>query len=72
MQITDLLQLAAVHVHEGSMATSAALCLEDARDEYEDGRFRSARRMALKSLAFSVGVFHPDYVRADRQCEVPL
>lgn len=56
--------LALKHINEGVMATSAQLCYDDActcmmRSDYEHARTR-----ALKSLAYSVGVFHEDYKKA--------
>lgn len=43
---------------------SARLCLEDATALYNKGEFVHARQRALKSLEYSVGVFHADYQRA--------
>lgn len=40
---------------------SARLCLSDAIYNYDKGDYASAYRRALKSIAHSVGVFHPDY-----------
>lgn len=42
---------------------SARLCLADAVKLYDAGDYEAAQRRALKSLAYSVGVFHPDYHR---------
>lgn len=47
----------------GAMESSARLCLSDAVLLYDAGSYESARRQALRSLAYSVGVFHPDYKR---------
>ena len=57
--------LARKHLHNGAtMATSAELCLSDAIKLYDDGDFTHAKSRAIKSLAYSVGVFHKDYQRA--------
>lgn len=46
---------------------SARLCLSDANRIVEEcGDLNAAKERALKSLAYSVGVFHPDYVRASK------
>lgn len=43
---------------------SARLCLADSVALYDQGDWQHARSRALKSLAYSVGVLHPDYQRA--------
>lgn len=48
----------------GSMETSARLCLTDAVALADAGNLNAARLRALRSLQYSVGVFHPDYKRA--------
>jgi len=46
---------------------SARLCLSDANRIVEEcGDLNAAKKRALDSLAYSVGVFHPDYVRASK------
>jgi len=45
---------------------SARACLADARACEERGDLDGAKRRALKSIAYSVGVLHPDYKRAAR------
>jgi hypothetical protein len=46
------------------MESSARLCLADAIELYDAGDFEAAKRRALKSLAYSIGICHPDYRRA--------
>jgi hypothetical protein len=54
--------LARKHVGNGaSMESSARLCLADAINLQADGDYTNAKQRALKSLAYSVGVFHADY-----------
>ena len=48
------------------MQSSAALCLSDAVKLYDDGALDRAKDRAIRSLAFTVGVHHPDYARASR------
>lgn len=47
-----------------STESSARLCLADAVALYDAGFLTEAKARALKSLAYSVGTFHRDYVRA--------
>jgi hypothetical protein len=46
------------------MESSARLCLADAIELQERGMLDYARTRALKSLCYSVGIFHPDYRKA--------
>lgn len=62
---TDQIIIAArKHCGAGTMESSARLCLADAVSLYELGDFKHAGQRALKSLAYSVGVFHADYASA--------
>jgi hypothetical protein len=49
------------------MQSSAEFCYADAISLYLEGRDLNARRWAIKSLGYSVGVFHPDYQAAEEQ-----
>lgn len=69
MTINALLILARKHLGTGAMDSSARLCLCDAiqlmdRDEPD---YDAAWERALRSLAYSVGIWHKDYRRAVRQ-----
>jgi hypothetical protein len=57
------IELARKHVKAGH-ADSAALCLADADNLMAEGRRSLARMRALRSLMHSVGVHHPDYIKA--------
>lgn len=58
--------LARKHVgNGGTMDSSARLCLADAIALYDRGEHAHAKVRAVKSLGYSVGVFHNDYKRAN-------
>jgi hypothetical protein len=64
MEITKILILARKHMSNGAaMESSARLCFADAQAQYDLGNYTSAKARAVKSLGYSVGVFHPDYQR---------
>lgn len=63
MNVNKVIILARKHLG-GNMESSARLCLTDAISLYEKGEFEAAKKRALKSLAYSIGVFHSDYVKA--------
>jgi hypothetical protein len=65
MNTNDAIILARKHVSNGAaMESSARLCLTDAIELQAEGKLDDAKARALKSLAYSVGVFHADYKRA--------
>lgn len=52
------------HVNNGAaMQSSAELCLFDANTLIQQGNYAAAEKRALRSLAYSVGIFHSDYKR---------
>ena len=56
--------LARKHISNGAvMESSARACLADAIEQYNAGNYDSARMWAIKSLEYSVGIFHADYVK---------
>lgn len=66
MNAFEVIQLARKHVNNGaSMQSSAELCLRDAEALQAQGKCVEARNRAVKSLQYSVGVFHPDYRATD-------
>lgn len=69
MNIDDVLVIARKHLGKGVMDSSARLCLEDAIQLVEAGNFEAARTRALKSIAYSVGIFHDDYIQAKQELE---
>ena len=64
MNMNSVLILARKHLGKGAMPASARLALADAVALVNDGKLDDARRRALKSLAYSVGLGHQDYRRA--------
>jgi hypothetical protein len=48
----------------GVMESSARLCLEDAIRLRDEGKYDYAKQWAIRSLSYSVGIFHPDYKKA--------
>lgn len=68
MNVKEIIALARKHLGNGSaMDSSARSCVFDAVQQYDEGNFDAARKWALKSLSYSVGVFHKDYKRASRR-----
>jgi len=63
MTLSQVLAVARKHLG-GEMESSARLCLADAIRAEDAFDYEAARRAALKSLSYSVGVFHPDYKKA--------
>jgi hypothetical protein len=63
MTSTQILTLARKHLG-GMMESSARLCLADAIRLFDDGDLQYAKQRALKSLQYSVGMFHADYRKA--------
>ena len=61
------IRLARKHVDNNSkMESSARLCLSDALNCFENQRFEYAYASAMRSLAYSVGIFHADYKKAEK------
>lgn len=50
----------------GDMESSARFCLADAIRLYDEGKHDYAKQWAVRSLAYSVGIFHPDYKQATK------
>ena len=64
MNTQQVITLARRHVRTGTMQDSAYLCLVEAVKLYDEGRFEDAKNRALRSLRYSVGVFHADYAQS--------
>lgn len=59
-----VIALADLHLGKGSMQSSALLCVQNAAQMTVIGMHRSAAQNALRSLTYSVGIFHPDHTAA--------
>ena len=66
MQSLQVLKLARKHIGKGDMESSARLSLSDANHLYDRGLLDYAKKRALDSLKYSVGVFHADYKKASQ------
>lgn len=67
MLTNEVITLARKHVANTSEnEQSARICLADAVYLYDKGDYEYAKVRALKSLAYSVGILHPDYQKAAR------
>lgn len=65
MNAEQAIILARKHVGNGAaMESSARLCLADAVALRDKGRLVDAKARAIRSLSYSVGIFHSDYRRA--------
>lgn len=65
LRAEKILEIAAQQVkNPATMQDSAELCLSDARELFAKGRTDAAVCRALKSLAYSSGVFSPAYRQA--------
>lgn len=62
MNSIEVIRLAAKHASNGAaMQSSAVLCLRTAESFYSLDQYQTAKFWAIKSLAYSVGIFHADY-----------
>jgi len=64
MNAHETIILARKHLGTGVMDSSARLCLSAAILLHEEGHLMRSKDRALRSIAYSVGYFHPDYRRA--------
>ena len=68
MNTDKALALARKHLG-GDMESSARLCLADAVSLNDKGEYHYAKKRALASLGYSVGIFHKDYQRLLKSIE---
>ena len=66
MNTQKAITLARKHLGQGQMESSARLCLADAIALNDEGNLCAAQSRALRSLAYSVGIFHPDYIAVEQ------
>jgi hypothetical protein len=61
----NLIQLARKHIGNGAaMESSSRLCLADSIRHSDAGNYHQSGMHAVRSLAYSVGICHPDYRKA--------
>jgi hypothetical protein len=60
-ELAAMIETATAHAPQAAMASSAALCAEDARLFAARGDLRAAWNMALVSLRYSLGILSPVY-----------
>jgi hypothetical protein len=66
MTTNKVMALARKHLGKGTMESSARVCLSDANHLFDRGLIDNAKKRALDSLRFSVGIFHQDYIKATK------
>ena len=65
MNTAKLMMIARKHIGKGYMVDSAKLCLQDAESHLvNDMSENLVQYRALKSIAYSVGTCHSDYIKA--------
>lgn len=64
MQTDKIIALARKHIGKGTMESSARVCLSDANHLFDRGLIDYAKKRALDSLKYSVGILHQDYKKA--------
>jgi hypothetical protein len=60
MTTQQTIKLARKHLTDNN---SARFCMANAIEKYDDGDYDAAQMWAKKSLAYSIGVFHKDYLK---------
>jgi len=66
MKLDDVIALARKNIG-GAMESSARLCIDDAERLQAQGNLDYAKVRAVKSLGYSVGIFHNDYQQAVKE-----
>ncbi len=64
MKALDLINLAKRNEHKAAMRSSAALNIQEAVEHYELGNMLLAKRSAIRSLKYSLGILHAEYIAA--------
>jgi hypothetical protein len=64
MTTDKVMALARKHLGKGLMDASARVCLADANHLYDRGFLDYAKKRALESLKYSIGILHKDYQKA--------
>lgn len=66
MTTDKVMALARKHLGKGMMESSARLCLSDANHLFDRGLLDYAKKRALESLKYSIGILHQDYIKATK------
>jgi len=64
MKLNKAITLARKHLGKGHLKASSRLCLSNAIELRRLGQLESAYVCAMRSLEYSVGIFHYDYKEA--------
>ena len=65
MKANEIIILANNHLDQ-AMYSAAKFCLAEAERFYREGQHGLAKKKATLSLAYSVGLSHPDYILATK------
>jgi uncharacterized protein (UPF0332 family) len=63
-QAQNAINLATKNQNFGVMTSSAKLCLRDAKALFAAGKYEYAIGRAVRSIEYSVGIFHADHKAA--------
>lgn len=68
-QAYEALRLAQIHAETTTkpMKSSAVECAANAERHFNEGKFGFAHEWACESLAYSVGMFHPDHAKVSAE-----
>lgn len=67
MTADKIMALARKHLGAvGGMESSARVCLSDANHLFDRGLLDYAKKRALESLKYSIGILHQDYIKATK------
>jgi hypothetical protein len=65
LNTSQVIVMARKHVADSKVhESSARVCLSDAIMLHNDGNYQQARARAIRSLEYSVGAFHSDYLES--------
>jgi len=66
MTTEAMMELATLNAAKAEMASSAKLCIDRAEAMLANGNEDGCRRALVRSLAYSLGILHPQYQAAHR------
>ena len=67
MNVQDWIAIAKIRMPQATMMDSAKLCLDESVKRSSEGNDLAALRWACKSLAYSVGIFSPEWAKLDTE-----